>query len=317
VIKNLPVTLLSAAFLTILLFSFSHSNAQFVGINTSTPGTALDVNGAVRLNEKLILTPPSTVSAGSTITLNAIYSSYIVADDASNQSNTISFTGTLAEGQILYVLNNDAQSLSLGSETISPGATGYFIYLDSGWRNIIDGLNADSGITYLDSISANHYAGSSISLTNVMDASSTSVTVSPDVFVTNLTVSGTFTNLSDFRYKGEIKPLDGALDKVLKLNGVKYNWKIQDFPEKHFNNKIQIGFIAQEVEDVYPDLVHTDSDGYKSVEYHKVAPILVEAVKEQQALIATQAQALKQLSAEKASLELRLEKLEAIVKTLK
>lgn len=48
----------------------------------------------------------------------------------------------------------------------------------------------------------------------------------------------------------------------------------QKFPEQH-----QIGFIAQEVEKVLPELVHTDTNGYKSVAYINVVPVLVEAVK--------------------------------------
>ena len=46
-----------------------------------------------------------------------------------------------------------------------------------------------------------------------------------------------------------------------------------------------IGFIAQELEIIYPELVKTGSNGYKSVDYSKLTPILVEAIKAQQAQI--------------------------------
>jgi hypothetical protein len=50
----------------------------------------------------------------------------------------------------------------------------------------------------------------------------------------------------------------------------------------------QIGLIAQEVEKIFPELVKTDANGYKSVEYSKVVAILIQAVKEQQIIITNQ-----------------------------
>ncbi|NTW33368.1 MAG: tail fiber domain-containing protein, partial [Bacteroidetes bacterium] len=67
-----------------------------------------------------------------------------------------------------------------------------------------------------------------------------------------------------------------------KLQGVTYYWKAKDFPDKNFTDDKQIGLIAQELEKVYPELVVTDKEGYKSVDYSKLTPILVEAIKEQQ-----------------------------------
>ena len=53
----------------------------------------------------------------------------------------------------------------------------------------------------------------------------------------------------------------------------------------HFEEGRQIGLIAQEVEAVFPELVKTDSQGYKAVSYEKLTAVLVEAMKEQQAKI--------------------------------
>jgi hypothetical protein len=71
----------------------------------------------------------------------------------------------------------------------------------------------------------------------------------------------------------------------LKLRGVTYYWKQAEFPEKQFNARRQLGFIAQEIEPYYPEMVTTDADGYKSVDYSRLTPVLVEAMKEQQAQI--------------------------------
>jgi hypothetical protein len=49
-----------------------------------------------------------------------------------------------------------------------------------------------------------------------------------------------------------------------------------------FNTERQIGFSAQEVEKLFPEIVKTDANGYKSVDYARLTPVLVEAIKEQQ-----------------------------------
>lgn len=99
------------------------------------------------------------------------------------------------------------------------------------------------------------------------------------------TLAGNLTQSSDIRYKTNIKTIPNALERTLKLSGVNYIWKREKFPNKAFSKDKQIGVIAQMVEKVFPELVHTDEDGYKSVAYSKFTPILIEAIKEQQVQI--------------------------------
>ncbi|MFI5143860.1 MAG: tail fiber domain-containing protein, partial [Thermoanaerobaculales bacterium] len=102
------------------------------------------------------------------------------------------------------------------------------------------------------------------------------------------TYTGSWTKSSDRRFKRDIVPLVDALAKVLQLRGVSFSWRGEEFPQKNFHAKTQIGFIAQEVETVYPELVSTDPEGYESLDYTELTPILVEAIKEQQATIEAQ-----------------------------
>jgi hypothetical protein len=95
-----------------------------------------------------------------------------------------------------------------------------------------------------------------------------------------ITASTGVTCSSDKRFKTDIRPLTHSLSKVLDIQGVNYKWKVNEFPEKQFSETNQIGFIAQEIELIYPELVFTDKDGYKSVDYSRLSPILVEAIKE-------------------------------------
>lgn len=106
------------------------------------------------------------------------------------------------------------------------------------------------------------------------------------------------TTWSDVRYKSDIETITGALELVSMMRGVRYNWKETSFPDLNFPEGKQIGVIAQEVEAVVPELVVTGSDGYKSVSYEKIAPILIEAVKEQQKQIDVQNMEIRSLKAE-------------------
>ena len=72
------------------------------------------------------------------------------------------------------------------------------------------------------------------------------------------------------------------------MNGVTYNWKTDEFPEMGLNEDIQHGLIAQELEKIIPELVLTDSEGFKSIEYTHLVPVLIEALKEQQNIIDSQ-----------------------------
>ena len=89
----------------------------------------------------------------------------------------------------------------------------------------------------------------------------------------NLSANGTVTASSDIKLKKNISTIDNALDKVLNLRGVEF-----DYIESGEHN---IGVIAQEVEEVLPDLVHTDENtDTKSVAYGNLTAVLIEAVKE-------------------------------------
>lgn len=87
---------------------------------------------------------------------------------------------------------------------------------------------------------------------------------------------------SDKRWKKNITTLGGSLELVKSLRGVSYNWKKEQFKEMKFNDRLQIGFVAQEVEEVMPELVDTDVNGFKSVKYANITAVLVEAIKAQQ-----------------------------------
>ena len=97
-------------------------------------------------------------------------------------------------------------------------------------------------------------------------------------------IANSIAGSSDLRFKTNIHTVENALDKVKSLRGVYFNWNQKSFPNKDFSDKTELGFIAQEVEKVLPEVVSKDKtpEEYRSVKYDKVVALLVEAIKEQQ-----------------------------------
>ena len=82
---------------------------------------------------------------------------------------------------------------------------------------------------------------------------------------------------SDKRYKDNVINISSPLDKLSKINGVSFTWNEKSHKE---TGKKDIGVIAQEIEEVLPEIVETRDNGYKAVDYPKLTALLIEAVKE-------------------------------------
>ena len=85
--------------------------------------------------------------------------------------------------------------------------------------------------------------------------------------------AASFTSRSSIRYKKDVRPLQDSLAKVNSLNGVSYVWKETE--------KADLGLIAEEVHEIYPELVHkTETNEVEGIDYGKLTAVLIEAVKE-------------------------------------
>ena len=84
---------------------------------------------------------------------------------------------------------------------------------------------------------------------------------------------------SDYRLKENVEPIPNGLARVQQLNPVKFDWKVDGTSSE--------GFIAHEVQEIFPDAVGGEKDGeeMQSMDYGKITPLLVKAIQEQQALI--------------------------------
>ena len=153
---------------------------------------------------------------------------------------------------------------------------------------------------------------------NVASASA-KLQVGGDAMISGTMTSNDYYSPSDRRLKENIKPIDNALEKVLSLQGVSYKWndKAKNIKSIGFedSNKTQIGLIAQDVEKVFPELIHTWTatnnvanetnatknstnveeqateveksvkDEFKAVDYSRLSAVIVEAMREQRSMM--------------------------------
>lgn len=85
---------------------------------------------------------------------------------------------------------------------------------------------------------------------------------------------------SDARFKRDITPFEPVLSKVTRLQPVHFYWRHDEFPAKRFGQRESYGLVAQDVEQVLPELVVTDADGYKAVNYSQLPLLAIQAIKE-------------------------------------
>lgn len=139
------------------------------------------------------------------------------------------------------------------------------------YNSIANGSISGGQNSYTDGYVLNHDSNNG-SLFEMYSGGSMTINISgSDGTITATSVNQT----SDQRLKTNIQTLDNGLEKTIKMRGVTYNW-IDD----HKTQKTQTGLIAQEVEKVFPEFVHTDEKGMKSVNYAQMTAVLIEAVKE-------------------------------------
>jgi hypothetical protein len=142
---------------------------------------------------------------------------------------------------------------------IKSGGAGNLIF-----KTATTGSTALSSLTEKMRIDDNGYVGIGTS------SPAYALDVTGSIHCTGSVIAGSTTLTSDERLKKDIQSLSGSLDMIARLRGVSFHWK----DEKKGTN-LQLGVIAQELEKVYPELVVTGADGFKSVNYvGLIAPMI-------------------------------------------
>jgi hypothetical protein len=274
--------------------------------NTNTSFTAIGVLGRTMANGTDYGTGVWGESHDGTGMYGKAYNSGTgVIGESATGGNTIDGIGVwgVAHGVLAAVRGDNDSS---GSAVAGYGTSGYGVYGNSSTNIGMFAYSTYSHGLYAQTNSYNAravfgYNSSStaggVGVWGEADATSPSVGVYgmnsnsggwAGYFNGNLGVTGipranqtTFSSLSDVRLKKNVKPLAGALEKLLQLRGVTYEWKE---PAEHGNLQgTQVGFVAQEVEKVFPSWVSTDPSGFKAITTRGLEAMTVESLRSLQA----------------------------------
>jgi hypothetical protein len=220
----------------------------------------------------------------------------------------------LATGANRYIVFPDkTRSLYIGGQVGFQSAYAIHFITDNGSNSGVERLSIVN-----DKIGINT-TGPTQSLDVNGTARIRSVGSGPYSTAVSRTSDGTLTtSTSDVRLKENIRPINDGLAKVLNMRGVYFTW----MSEPSLGNRL--GMIAQELENVVPELVFTNEvDGYKGINYPELTAVLVEAIKEQQNTIESQSakidqqqselESLKSLAGEVQSLKAEMEALKAMI----
>lgn len=254
-----------------------------VGIGKTSLGYKLDVNGSFRAESQIYT--PSYVQADSVRATNS--------GDAVGISFRATYECISGEGWCTaqYAYNNNDGFLFLNRD--STGGTARPTFHIGGKNNASHGgWAADDSIITLVRSDGTKSTGSTYShrglsnsayYTNIVKT--TAHTEFKDAqgvhkFNGTLRAGGDVVayHSSDSRLKDNIKPIENAIDKVKKIGGYEFDWNDnQNTHEGH-----DVGVIAQEIEEVLPEVVTERDNGYKAVKYEKLVALLIQGMKEQQ-----------------------------------
>lgn len=117
-------------------------------------------------------------------------------------------------------------------------------------------------------------------------------------------------SVSDARCKQNVETVSKGLKTVRNLRGVRFEWDDESVSDRDFDDEHHIGFVAQELEQELPEAVSTDDDGLYATIGDAIAPVLVEAIKDQQELIERQRDTIGRQQATLDDLESRVDRLE-------
>ncbi len=237
--------------------------AGSLGIGTTSPSQNLDVNGNVRLRGSLFDNLNQSGGSNQVLTAGPSGAGVTWASLSAIGGNSMIVTDDTASPQLRYPLFATAA----GTVTQQFIDTNGIAYNTS--TNCL-GIGSLTPTSQLDVIGGVKVAGVVTATSAIVG---TAVTInSSGVIVSGIVTATDFNSSSDRTLKHDIQVIENPIEKVLQLNGVTFSW--------NETGKPSVGVIAQEVEQVLPELVsNTDP---KSVNYNGLIGLLIECVKEQQ-----------------------------------
>ena len=179
------------------------------------------------------------------------------------------------------VISGSSQIITANSVTLGTHTTGNYVEVISGSANQITvaGSGLESAVVTL-SLPQNIHTSADIQFNSLGIGTAASTTTG------EIRATGDITAFysSDIRLKENIQPIQNALEKIESISGNTYDWK-EGYDEIHSHKGNDVGVIAQEIEQILPQIVTNRDNGYKAVQYEKIIPLLIEAIKELSARI--------------------------------
>ena len=231
----------------------------------SGSGSAITTSGTLTFSGGTNVT---TSVSGTTVTINST-DQYVGTVTGTGTANYVSKWSS-SSAQTNSLLRDDGVGLSVGA-----GADANYTFYINDQYGYKSNISVNAGVGF--------YATCAGVLTGTLFKGEASTGVVMTMLQNGtLEVTGdliAYGSPSDKKLKENIKPIEKALDKVGKLEGVTFDWKENDKEVKQTWIH-DIGFIAQDVQKVIPELVRENEDGLLSMRHQGVTPILVEAIKE-------------------------------------
>jgi len=244
--------------------------SSFVGdgaITINNNGTSKIISGsgtANTLNANTNLTFDGT-------TLDVKSGTGVISAGQATFNGDVTFTGDSAN--IVFDKSDNALEFADNAKATFGDSQDALIYHSGSSLNI----DNNTGNIFYDTVGTHYFRVGGGNETAIQAAANGSVDLyfdnvkKAETTSSGVTVTGTVTETSDIAFKSEIKPITNTLDKLQQITGYKY---------KLDNASIySMGVIAQDVEKVFPELVHGD-EGSKTLQYSGLIGVLVEAVKD-------------------------------------
>jgi hypothetical protein len=183
-------------------------------------------------------------------------------------------TGTITDlGSVSFETTIAANSVALGTDTTG----NYVATIAAGTGVSSTGAATGEGIAHTISI------GQAVATSSNVQFNSVGVGMAASATAGRIDASGDIVafSSSDRNFKENITPIENPIEKIRKISGNTYDWKA-DLKDVHGYEGNDVGVIAQEIEEVLPQIVTTRENGYKAVKYDKLVALLIEGIKEQQ-----------------------------------
>lgn len=256
----------SALFRLCLIGSISISSLMFsqagrIGINTPNPKATLDITAKT-----------DGTSAAEGLMIPRLTGDQIQTMTASIQPGT--------ESLMIYATAIPASPTAKVSKITQPG---YYFWNGNGWESMVSSniYTADGSITTPLAARNVDLNGKNLVFSgNGSVGIGTAPSASAKLDVAGTVKASAIDYNSDERLKQNITPIQSSGEVLGKLRPVSYFWN-EKGKKKGGNAQLQYGLVAQEVEKVLPNIVSTDHEGYKSVNYNELIPLLLQTVQEQ------------------------------------